>query len=70
MKMFMLRFCNLPEIYKHQVMSVVVTWALLSCPTYYALGLNKLIYKACITEKEIDLKLYNQNGETHVLFEK
>lgn len=70
MKMFILRFCNLPEIYKHQVMSVVVTWALLSCPTYYALGLNKLIYKACITEKEIDLKLYNQNGETHVLFEK
>jgi hypothetical protein len=70
MKMFMLRFCNLPEIYKHQVMSVVVTWALLSCPTYYALGLNKLIYKACITEKEIDLKLYNQNGETYVLFEK
>jgi hypothetical protein len=70
MKMFILSFCNLPEISKHQVMSVVVTWALLSCPTYYALGLNKLIYKACITEKEIDLKLYNQNGETHVLFEK
>jgi hypothetical protein len=64
MKMFILSFCNLPEISKHQVMSVVVTWALLSCPTYYALGLNKLIYKACITEKEIDLKLYNQNGET------
>jgi hypothetical protein len=70
MKMFILSFCNLPEISKHQVMSVVVTWALLSCPTYYALGLNKLIYKACITEKEIDLKLYNQNGETYVLFEK
>jgi hypothetical protein len=70
MKMFILSFCNLPEISKHQVMSVVVTWALLSCPTYYALGLNKLIYKACITVKEIDLKLYNQNGETHVLFEK